>query len=278
MNANPAGIPPKINGVCFGIPSLGHTVSLGFLRSWTATIGLLHDRDIISSSIQLGGDCFIAKARNRLVSDFLRECPGYDNFFFLDDDIDWPAEKVIEFLERPEPVLAGAYPQKCESTNFPVTFAYNTDTGELIEKDGLVRALLIPAGFLRIKRWVLEKLAESPTRPFLDATLEGAHKSYFGIFEEGIGTQEAPDMPPFWWGEDYIFSRKCQVLGIDMWVDPYITFGHVGRKRWEDAVGNHMDVYRAKAREAMQSANAPPPNSVDIQKQNLQLAIEKVMP
>lgn len=240
--------------VCFGIPSLSHSVSMGFLRSWTSTVSLLTAKGVPSSTLVLGGDPFIAKARNRIATDFLRECPEADSLFFLDDDVDWPAEKVIEFLERPEGVVAGIYPQKSKTTNFPVELACFADTGELIEENGLIKALLVPTGFLRIKRWVLEKLAAPPTRKFLDTMVDGSHKEFFGIFESGIAPDEGA-ATPFWWGEDYIFSRKCQVLGIDLWVDPNITMGHVGRNRWEDSVSNHLDRYRARAKEAVRQGN-----------------------
>ncbi len=280
MNADPQALAsrPQIGGVCFGVPSLSGKVTLGFLRSWTKTFSLLQSRGINASTIQVPGDPFIAKARNRIVTDFLLEFQGFDSLFFIDDDIDWPAEKVIEFLERPEGIVAGVYPQKREGVDFPMALAVDMDKGELIEKDGLFKAIRIPGGFVRIKRWVLERLAEPPTRMFLDTDLDGGHRQFFGIFEEGIGMQEDPNMPPHWWGEDYILSRKCEVLGIDIWIDPFITFGHVGGRRWEDAVGDHMDHYRNKARKMKDDLNAPPPNAVDIQKQNLQRAIEKVMP
>lgn len=239
--------------VCFGLPTLSHSVSTGFLRSWTSTIGLLKDQGIESTTLMLGGDPFIAKARNRIVTDFLRECPGVESLFFLDDDVDWPAEKVIEFLNRPEPVVAGIYPQKRTPVDFPVQLACYADTGELIEQDGLIKAMLVPTGFLRIKRWVLEKLAEPPTRVFLDTMIDGTPKEFLGIFESGIGPQES-DAPPFWWGEDYIFSRKCQALGIDLWVDPNVPMGHVGRNRWEDNMANHMTRFRQRAKAAVETS------------------------
>lgn len=248
-------VPPTRGGVVFGVPSLSGTVTTNFLRSWTDTVMMLKERSIVSSSIQIIGDSFIAKARNRIATDFLRECPEADCLFFLDDDVDWPAEKVLEFIQRPEPVVAGIYPQKKATADFPVSLAYDTTSGELIEKDGLFRAILVPTGFLRIKRWVLEKLAEPPTRLFKDAIMNVAgqqeYGSFYGIFESGIGPVEDGDQP-WWWGEDYVFSRKCQTLGIDIWVDPHITMGHVGRKRWEDSLGKNLPTYRERAKMAVE--------------------------
>ena len=30
------------------------------------------------------------------------------------------------------------------------------------------------------------------------------------------------------WGEDYIFCKRAQEAGIDIWVDPRFTFNHAG--------------------------------------------------
>lgn len=259
--------PAKPMHVVFGIPSKDSVVSLGFLRSWTETQTLLRDNNINSSTLSLGGDPFIAKARNRIATDFLRECPDGDVLFFLDDDVDWPAEKVVEFLKRPEGVIAGIYPQKSAKTNFPVELACYADTGELITKDGLHAALLVPAGFLCIKRWVLEKLALPPTRPFLDTLPDGTHKQYLGIFECGIAPDDGQGTP-FWWGEDYVFSKKSLNLGIDIWVDVDIKMGHVGKKRWEDKIGDHMDVYRRRAKLATET------NPQKLQDQRMMHAID----
>ena len=42
-----------------------------------------------------------------------------DSLFFLDDDIGWPPEKVLAFLERDEPILFGVYPKKQETEDWP---------------------------------------------------------------------------------------------------------------------------------------------------------------
>ena len=82
----------------FATPSLDHRVTLDYLRSWTETIWLMSSKGIAAGRVDRGGDCFVAKARSKLVTDFLNQYPMATDLFFLDDDIGWPAEKVIEFV------------------------------------------------------------------------------------------------------------------------------------------------------------------------------------
>lgn len=227
----------------FGTPSLDHRVTLDYLRSWTETIWLMSEKGIAAGRLDRGGDCFIAKARSKMASDFLRLYPMATDLFFLDDDIGWPAKKVVEFLERPEDIVAGIYPKKQDEVNFPVEIAGNLETGELIERDGLIQATAVPTGFLRIKRHVLETLAKSAPR-FKEEEADHTIQEYTGFFQSGIG----PD--GWWFGEDYVFCLNARAAGFDIWVDPDIDFRHRGQKQWSDNLSNHLEQFRMKAKAA----------------------------
>ena len=229
-----------MTSVMFATPSLNYSVSLEYLRSTTETQWALADRGIQSGYILRPGDQFIAKARNKIVSEFLRDYPAIENLFFLDDDIGWPAAKVIEFLDRPEPIIAGVYPKKSEAIDFPVELTVDPDTGLLFERDGLVRANMVPAGFLRIKRAVLERLVDGAEQ-FCDLDADGVTRWHPAVFESGVGPNK------WWWGEDYAFSQKWLATGGELWVDPSITFTHRGTRKWEAAMADHLPVFRERA-------------------------------
>jgi hypothetical protein len=194
------------------------------------------------------GDQFIAKARNKLVNDFLVNHPGVQNFFFLDDDLGWPAEKVLEFLTRDEDVLVGVYPKKSEEEDWPVMLA--GEDGDLVEKDGLVRCLRAPTGFMRIKRRVLEALAlHAP--PFYDTNQKGETEQTPGFFAAGV----APD--GWFWTEDYIFSQNVTAAGFEIWCDPNIEFTHRGNRAWKGSISAALPTFRERAKAAHEATLAP---------------------
>lgn len=229
--------------VLFATPSLDHRVTLEYLRSWTETVWALTAKGIGMGRIDRGGDQFIAKARSKLATEFLLNYPMATDLFFLDDDISWPPAKIIEFLERPEDIVAGIYPKKQDKTDFPVELQANLTDGSLIENDGLLKAHGVPTGFLRIKRRVLEKLAESAPR-FKEEEADGQIREFIGFFQSGIG----PD--GFWWGEDYTFCRNVTDSGFDIWVDPNILFWHRGNKAWSATLVDYLDKFREKGKMA----------------------------
>ena len=224
----------KRSNVIFCTPTLDGRVSTDFMVSALQTQWLLIERGIPHSYLQVVGDCFVAKARNRLVSEFLQR-PEATDLFFLDDDIHWPPAKVIEFLQRPEDVLAGIYPRKDDHLQFPVVLEQDPVRRQPFERDGLVRALRVPTGFLRIKRHVLEKLA-AEAQIYQDRRPDGSVSEHYNIFEARINDDG------LWCTEDYMFSEKWLAMGGEIWVDPNIAFRHRGTKSWSGNLSEALPI------------------------------------
>jgi hypothetical protein len=227
--------------VAFAIPSLTHQVSIEFLRSIMRTDWLLAQHGWQRTYLDVCGNQFIANARNELAHDFLTNHPDCDNFFFLDDDLGWEAERAVEILSRDEDIIAGVYPKRQDPVDWPVMLA--GDEGRLHLKDGLVRAIRVPTGFMRIKRRVLEGLVpHAQTYKWL--TDKGETKEIPALFSVGL-------MPDGWfWTEDYIFCHNAGVAGFEVWVHPDIEFSHRGPKAWKGNLRSTLPTFRKRARQA----------------------------
>ena len=204
---------------------------------------VLFDRGLAHEWTNRPGDPFIAKARSSIACDFLQsDCT---DLFFLDDDIRWPEGKVLEFLDSDAPVIAGVYPHKLDELSFPCSLEAGPDGG-LIEKDGLFKAVLAPTGFMRIKRWVLEKLYEAAP-PYRETEADGKTYERRAIFNSG------PAQDGNWWGEDYAFCNACSANDIGVWIDPDIPFYHRGQKRYEARMSHSIEMFKEKALERLRS-------------------------
>jgi len=225
--------------VCvFATPSLDHRVTLDYLRSWTKTVSLLKDSGIDHGMISRGGDCFVAKVRNKLVKQFL-DGPGTD-LFFIDDDLGWPEQKVLEFILSPEPIIAGVYPKKSDDLDWPVGLECDLTRGKLIEESGLFIASFAGSGFMRIKREVLEALVKVvPT--FKDIEMGGRTEEFPMVFSSGL------DADGWFCGEDVSFCRLARVHGYPVAVDPNIEFKHRGGKTWKGTLADSIPHFRARA-------------------------------
>jgi hypothetical protein len=227
--------------VAFATPSLTHSVSMEFFRSSMQTDWLLTEQGWKRTYLNICGDQFIAKARNKLMNDFLEKCPEAECLFFLDDDLGWPAQKVLEFLERPEDILVGVYPKKSEEEDWPVVVC--GDNGELIERDGLIKCVRGPTGFMRIKRHVIEEMVKYAP-PFMDVDKEGKTVTTPAWFAAGV----APD--GWFWTEDYIFCQNATACGFEIWADPNIDFEHRGNRVWKGNFSTAIPTFKERAIQA----------------------------
>lgn len=212
--------------VIFGVPTLSNNVCVEFLVSMLATTRLLEASGCRYDLMMIGGDPFIANARNRISADFLNHSQATD-LFWIDDDVGWPAVKVLEFLDSSHDIIMGVPPTKIAVRQFPCDIEHDAQ-GQLIERDGLYKAHMGPTGFMRVKRRVLDRLAAvSPHYGELGA------KPWPAIFETGVynGT---------WCGEDRVFLDKWHKLGGEAWIDPSIVFSHRGAKKWIGRLGDSI--------------------------------------
>lgn len=264
-------MPANKTFVVLATPSFERRPVLEYIVSLSRTQSMLLGQGIDYIVSLLGGDPYLGKVRNRLAATMLNEHPTATHLFFIDDDIGWPAEKVIEFLERPEDIICGIYPKKQDKFSLPVSLQLRD--GKLVHNgpftliDGkpqlngaLFEARLVPTGFMCIKRHVLEKMAARAMKYHEDVP-SGKTNTFWEIFQarlvdlkmeelrrsdldtlsredaimylkRAVGQTVSPDMGQ-WWGEDFYFAERWREMGGTVWVDPDIHFTHSGFKAWE---------------------------------------------
>lgn len=211
-------------------PSLSKSFCVEYQMSWMATQSLLTRSGIDHVWRSQGGDPYLDKVRNRLASEALTRFPEATDIFFIDDDEGWPAEKVLEFINRPEDVLVGVYPKKKDETEFPCQLLLD-EKGDFIERDGLYEVALGPTGFMRIKRHVLEKMAAG-SLIYPDPDAQGNLVDIWNIFQTGVTPDPKDPKRGIWWGEDYFFCARWRQMGGTVWCDPNVLFTHRGQKVW----------------------------------------------
>ncbi len=163
----------------------------------------------------------ITTARNSLVARFLADAEATD-LFFIDSDVGFDPAAVVKILECSESIVAGIYPLKRDEGGFPVTL--RTRDGVPFGRDGLLEALFLPAGFMRIKRGVFDLLAESyPELKYEENVLEVEEGfDFFGMGAFGRRFRT----------EDYAFCQRWRDIKGTLWVYPDIDFQHIGMKAY----------------------------------------------
>lgn len=188
-------------------------VEAGYAFALFESVKALEGAGIGSELALFANDCHVDDSRNRLVRQFLMtDCT---DLIFLDSDLRWEAKDLVKLCQFDADVVGGTYPLKQEKEDYPVRLIGG-------EVNGLIEAEALPTGFLRIKRHVLEALANDapkyygkkdnhiPTPLIFERTLEGTAR----------------------WGGDYTFCKKWRAAGGQLFLYPSPCFEHIGSKVW----------------------------------------------
>lgn len=159
------------------------------------------------------GSTYISWARASCLYKAMEKNP--DCVVFIDYDLSWDAGDLLRLLETPGEVVAGTYRFKKEPEEYMGKIIVEGDGKPSVRDDGCIKAGFVPAGFLKVTSYALEKFATSYPqliygswhRPHLDLFNHGSH--------EGL-----------WWGEDYAFCRNWRKLGEDIWLIPDLSLNH----------------------------------------------------
>lgn len=163
---------------------------------------------------------YLDHARNILVTAFLKS--DATDLLFVDADVGFDPVAAVRIAQATRPFIAGIYPKKSDEPAWPVQF----DVDELYgDEDGLVEAVSVPTGFLRLNRAVFDHL------PHDDYTDSG--EAYRGFFSSGIRAGR-------YVGEDNQLCDDWRAVGGRVFIIPDLAFTHTGPKSWAGSWAGFM--------------------------------------
>lgn len=202
----------------YGAPAPSYTFSIARSREALTAAG------INSAYLLLQGMCHVDDARNAIVRHFLAsDCT---DLVFLDADVDWEPEALVQLSKREVEIVGGVYPYRREGGDqMPVRLMDRsvTPVDGLLEVDGL------PTGFMKIKRSVFERMA--PTVPEYWDKMERT-RLFFDRPRPG------EDMTR--WGGDIDFCNRAKAMGVRLFADAELRLGHVATVIVRDSLASHL--------------------------------------
>jgi hypothetical protein len=202
------------------------------LYSLLQSLPLLEKANIGYDVFVLGGNCHVDDARNGCVREFLlTDCT---DLVFIDADVGWRPEDLVKLLGYDRDIVAGVYPKKTDSEDFPVHFPGDTEIWS--DADGLIEVHGAPTGFMRIRRNVLEAMCEKyRDKQYHGQSDDDPNKGtpYTILFERTFDQG-------YRLSGDYAFCFKWRFLGGKVFVDPEMVFVHEGLKEWGGSLGDFL--------------------------------------
>jgi hypothetical protein len=175
-------------------------------------------------------DLYIDRSRNMIANLFLdSDC---DNLIFVDSDLSFDDDAMLQLLKYDKDIVAGAYPYKKAQEEYPVTLKFDSQMNCKDEETGLVSVTRVPTGLMRIQRRVFEGYPAKRDERKIDQ-----------FFETGMRFEDVN-----WWGEDSYFCKKVIELGFEIWLEPRLNFSHYGVTEFkgnyhEYLMGRRVDTY-----------------------------------
>lgn len=206
-----------------------------YTKALTETV-LLLERFGISHRVQfLVGSSNLPKARNELAELFMAS--GLTDLMFIDADMGWNPGAVVRLLASDKEVLAAVGRKKFASApGDPKGWCVRLLPGseQALETDdmGMVRVSDVGAGFMKIARSALERIAEA--RP------ENRRPPYYRYFR--FNDDDG--------GEDYEFCRLWRECGGTVWIDAEIMLAHAGEHEYTGRFADLLIVAPAPVAEA----------------------------
>ena len=202
-----------------GIPCYGGMVSEPTMTSFLRFTLLAQQAGLNWSLDTMVNESLVTRARNNLMAKMMTNTQA-THFMFIDADIRFQPESILQMIAYDKEVIGGLYPKKA----LPVNYVINLKPETKIQGD-IFTVDTMGTGFLLFKRNVYEKLIVAhPECKYVDDV--GLGKQYepmmYSIFDVQI------DERGHYLSEDWLFCRRWQKLGGEIWAHSKVLLNHVG--------------------------------------------------
>lgn len=231
-----------------GIPCYGGMVSEPTMTSLLRFILLAQQVGLNWSMDTMVNESLVTRARNNLMAKMMFN-QNATHFMFIDADIRFQPESILQMIACDKEVIGGLYPKKA----LPVNYVINLQPQTKIQGD-IFTVDTMGTGFLLFKRHVYEKLiAAHPKAKYVDDV--GLGKQYepmmYSIFDCEI------DERGHYLSEDWLFCRRWQAVGGEIWAHSKVLLNHVGHYEFQGDLSKIDIVGQAKAAQNKQPGALP---------------------
>jgi hypothetical protein len=207
-----------------GIPCYGGMVSEPTMTSLLRFILMAQRAGLNWSLDTMVNESLVTRARNNLMAKMMTNDKA-THFMFIDADIRFQPESILQMIACDKDVIGGLYPKK----SLPVNYVINLKNETKIQGD-IFTVDTMGTGFLMFKREVYTKLiAAHPETKYVDDV--GLGKQYepmmYSIFDCKI------DERGHYLSEDWLFCRRWQAIGGEIWAHGKVLLNHIGHYEFQ---------------------------------------------
>ena len=206
-----------------------------------------------------GNESLITRARNNSLGKFMQS--DFTHLLFIDSDIEFPAQAVLDLLEFDKDVVCCAYPKKDYNWNRfmysmqkentskesldsrGLDFTYNAlydNKNNLITDSDFLKVRHAATGFMMIKREIIESLTDKHQElNIITDCLTTKDKELCGLFCCMIKEK-------VYLSEDYSFCERVNDIGGEVWINTKHNLNHIGKYSFKSDITNRVNHGRSQ--------------------------------
>lgn len=217
--------------VLIATPAHTGQLDVWYVNSLVNSVRIAQEMGIFLHPVFMSYDALVQRARNGLFK--LAVEGDYDAMIFIDADMEWNPEWIMEMLEREEHVIGGTARKKTDDEEL-----YVAKTRDLtIHDNGMIKCEGLGTGFVKLSKDAVHAVWDM-SEPYTNNGKTGRMVCNVEIVDGEL------------YSEDTAMFRKLKDLGFDLWLAPHMTCGHVGTKKF---VGD-FDSYIKRIKESAEDA------------------------
>lgn len=233
--------------------TMQYTMSILKLNSLLNHYGIDYVIDFV------GNESLIPRARNNSLAKFMKT--DFTHILFIDSDIEFPAEAVIDLLDFDKDVVCCAYSKKSFNwKRFMYSMQTEIQSPESLESRGLdynynakinkenktinsenekfIKVKHASTGFMLIKREIVNKLCKKHT----ELTIKTDNLSKEDSIICGLFCCMIKDK--VYLSEDYSFCERVNDIGGEVWMNITHNLNHIGKYVFKSDIQNREKLFR----------------------------------
>lgn len=175
-------------------------------------LGIRYDVHFIKNQI-------VTRARNMLAYIFLQENKNYTHLMFIDADITWQPQHILQLLKHNKEFIIGIYPNKSYDEKYNLLPSSKIKSHNIV--DNLIEIEYAATGFTLIQKSVFEKIKNDVLTFNLPNGAPGENVKLYNFFDCNVVNED-------YLTEDYYFSHLYNKNGGQIYADITIQLKHSG--------------------------------------------------
>jgi len=252
-------LPPVKAKILVGTPCYGGMCFVGYVASLMTSKEYLRTKGIQLETCFLTNESLIPRGRNTIVAKFMDD-PSFTHLLFIDADITWSHVSIERLVSHDKPLVGALYPkkgyswEKLEKAKDLIKEPFDAQAQQEVKSrlmnyvvnytedrqvvNGLLKVKHIGTGFFLVKRETVQAMMNKYTELKYDDDInilnDSENKWLYALFDCEVHKLGAKT---HYLSEDYLFCKRWQDMGGDIYADVTIPLTHTGTHSF---VGNFL--------------------------------------